>query len=77
VADIIPIRGHALYSRQTKRSAAGVLRTVRRLNPAEILVIGTDEEGHLFVQGSPPDPANAMWLMELAKRKLCAADDNG
>ena len=77
MADVLPIRGHADYWRQTKRTAAGVLRDVRAKQPTEVLVIGYGSDGNLFVQGSPPDPANAMWLMELAKRKLCASDGNG
>lgn len=77
MADILPIKGHAEFVRSTKRSAAGVLRDVRQMNPSEVLCIGYSAEGNLFVSSSPPDPANAMWLMELAKRKLCKADDNG
>lgn len=70
MADIVPLNGHVAYTRQTKRSAAGLLRAVRAMSPTEVLCIGTDADGHLFVQGSPPDPANAMWLMEMAKMKL-------
>jgi hypothetical protein len=70
MANVVPIGKHREFTRQTKRSAAGVLRDVRALNPTEVLCIGTDANGDLFVQGSPPDPANSMWLMELAKQKL-------
>lgn len=70
MADVVPIAKHRDYKRQVKRSAAGVLRECRALHPTEILVIGIGPSGDLFVQGSPPDPGNAMWLMECAKRKL-------
>lgn len=71
MADVLPIKGHREFERQTKRSAAGVLRQVReRARPTEVLVIGLDEDGQLFVQSSPTDPANALWLMELAKQKI-------
>ena len=77
MAAVLPIRGHRAYERQTRRSAAGVLRDARTRNPSEVLCIGYDASDDLFVIGSPPDPANAMWLMELAKRKLCKEDGNG
>lgn len=70
MADIVPIKRHKEYYRQIKRQAAGVLRDVRAINPVEVLVIAIDTAGDLHVQGSPPDPANAMWLMELAKQKI-------
>jgi hypothetical protein len=70
MADIVPIAKHREYYRQTKRSAAGVLVSVRALKPTEVLCICYDADGELFVQGSPPDPANAMWLMEQAKQRL-------
>lgn len=70
MADIVPINGHREYERQTKRNAAGVLRDARACKPSEVLVIGTDADGQLFVSGSPPDPGNAMWLMERAKLRL-------
>lgn len=71
MADIIPIQTpHGEFTRQTKRSVAGVLRDARTRNPTEVLVIGTDDAGNLFVTSSPPDPGNALWLMELAKLRL-------
>lgn len=77
MADIVPIAKHRDYERQTKQSAAGVLRTARARNPTEVLVIGIDAAGDLFASASPPDPGNALWLMELAKLKLLAGDANG
>lgn len=70
MADIIPIKKHREYVRETKRHAAGVLRDVRAMNPTEILVIGTHPNGDYFVQGSPPDLGNALILMEMAKKLL-------
>lgn len=70
MADIVPIKKHREYYRQTKRSAAVVLRDVRALNPTEVLCIGIDAVGELFVQASPCDLGNSMWLMESAKKKL-------
>lgn len=71
MADILPIKGHGLYERQTRQSAAGCLRSVReRLKPRAVLVMGYDDEGEFFVRAAPNDPAEAMWLMELAKRRL-------
>jgi len=70
MADIVPIKAHREYYRAQKRTAAGVLRDCRASNPKEILVIGIGADDELFVQGSPPDPGNALWLMEMAKKKL-------
>lgn len=70
MADVVPIKKHRNFYRQTKRTAAGVLRNVRSLNPTEVLCIGTDSHGELFVQAFPVDPGNSMWLMESAKKKL-------
>lgn len=70
MADIVPIKKHKDYYRQVKRSAAGALRAARAKNPEQVLVIGLDADGDLFVQGSPPDPGNAFWLMEMARLKL-------
>lgn len=70
MSDVVPIKKHRGFYRQQRRTAAGVLRDVRALNPREILVIAIDHDGEIIVQGHPPDPANAMWLMESAKLKL-------
>lgn len=70
MADVLPIKGHREFERQVRRSAAGVLRDCRALGPTDVLVIGFGADGLLFVQASPPDPGNAMWLMELAKKQL-------
>lgn len=32
--------------------------------------MGFDAGGNFFVQSSPPDPAQAMWLMVLATKRL-------
>lgn len=70
MADIVPIKSHKDYARQTKRSAAGVLRDARAMRPVEVLVIGLEASGELFVIGSPPDPVNAFWLMAMAGKKM-------
>ena len=70
MADIVPIGKHREYERQTKQSAAGCLRSARARRPTEVLIIGYDKDGEFFVMGSPPDPGNAFWLMELARRQL-------
>lgn len=70
MGDIVPIAGHRDYYRQTKRGAAGVLSACKKKRATEILVIGADKDGNCFVQGSPPDPANACWLMEMARKIL-------
>lgn len=75
MADIVPIGKHREFYRQTKRSAAGVLRDCRTLQPMEVLVIGVDPHGEVFVQASPCDPGNSLWLMEMAKKMLL--DPNG
>lgn len=68
---VVPIKDHAAYERQQRRSAAGCLREVReRFKPRAVLVMGYDEDGDFFVQSSPSDPAEAMWPMERAKQKL-------
>lgn len=67
---VVPIKKHRNFERHTKRLAAGVLRDVRAMNPTEILVIGHAADGSLIVQGYPPDPGNALWLIELAKKRL-------
>lgn len=70
MGDIVPIQKHREFVRHTKRSAAGVLRDCRAKHPTDVLVMGYDGDGRFFVQGSPPDPGNALWLMELARKKL-------
>lgn len=75
MADIIPIKHHREYTRETKRSAAGCLRNARERHPVEVLVIGIDADGDFFVTGAPPDPDGALWLMERAKLKLLGVFD--
>lgn len=77
MADIIPIKQHKQFERKTRMSAAIALSEAKAHKPREILVIGINAEGELWVNGSPPDAGNAFWLMEMAKRKLCASDGNG
>lgn len=67
MGDLVPIGKHKEFARQTKQSAAGALRDSRAMNPTEIFIIGVKPDGDIFVKGAPPDPANALWLMEMAK----------
>jgi hypothetical protein len=69
-ADVLPIKGHRGYERKVRQSAAAVLRDCRARHPTDVLVMGYDAEGRFFVQGAPPDPGQALWLMELAKKML-------
>lgn len=70
MAEIVPIKRHALYRRQKRESAAGALRKARANKLTDVLIIGWDEAGDLYVSGSPPDPNQALWLMEACKRRL-------
>ncbi len=77
MADVVPLANHAEFERQEVRSAVAVLRHSVRHRPTEILVIGIDADGDVFVSGQPPDPANALWLMEMAKIKLLRVAQRG
>lgn len=70
MGDIVPIKKHRDFERRVKRSASGVLRDCRARHPTDVLVMGYDAAGRFFVQGEPPDPGLALWLMELARKKL-------
>lgn len=70
MGDIVPIKKHRDYQRRTRQSAAGVLRDCRARHPTEVLVMGFASDGDFFVQSCPPDPGLALWLMELAKKRL-------
>ena len=70
MADVVPIEGHAEFERHEVRSAVACLRHSVRHRPTTVLVIGLDSEGELFVSGVPNDPAEGLWLMEMAKLKL-------
>lgn len=68
--NVFPIKSHRDYERHVKRTAAGVLRDARSCKPKEIFVVGVDENDQIFVMGSPNDPGNTLWLMEMAKKRL-------
>lgn len=70
MADVVPIKDYRGYERKVRQSAAGVLRDCRSRHPTDVLVMGYDAAGQFFVQGAPPDPGQALWLMELAKKTL-------
>ena len=77
LAEIVPIAKHRAYYRQTKRKAAGCLNSAKSRKPSEVVVVGYDSAGDLFVLGVPPDPANAMWLLESAKAYLLRSGNGG
>lgn len=52
------------------RSPDRVLKDNVGLGLTEVLVIGVCADGETVVGGSPPDPANALWLMEMARKRL-------
>jgi hypothetical protein len=60
--------------KKIKQSAERILSLAKKSDLTEILIIGTDKEGKLFLAGFPPDPGNALWLMEVAKKKLLSGD---
>lgn len=70
MADVVPIAGHAAFEHAEVRSAARTLRMAHQRRPVEVLVIGVDQDGELFVGGHPNEPGNAFWLMEMAKKRL-------
>jgi len=70
MADVVPIKKHREYYRQTKRSAAGCLREARSRNPSDVVVIGYDQSGELFIMSEPVDPGHVLWMMESAKAHL-------
>lgn len=73
MADVVPIRTSAGdFEKAKKLTSRRVLNGARGCD--EILVIGL-RNGDLIVRGSPNDPGNAMWLMELAKRRLTRGFD--
>lgn len=70
MADIVPIKRHKAFVREQKATIARTLRQAKDIGFTEIFIIGFDRDGEIRVQGHPPDPGNAMYLMEMAKQKL-------
>ena len=54
-----------------------VLKAAREAKLSEAVVIGYDKDGDFFFAGSKADGAQALWLLELAKKKLMDIGDNG
>ena len=68
MADVIPIRSsNGEFIRVKRLKARRVIKEARGCE--EVLIIGL-HNGELWLRGAPNDPANAMWLMELAKKRL-------
>ena len=69
MADVLKLSDQpGAFNRRRRNSVKRVLNQARGLT--EVLVIGYEGDGELYVRGCPNDPAQAVWLMELAKRKL-------
>jgi hypothetical protein len=68
MADIVPIRSTAgEFVRKKRLVARRVLKEAHGCE--EVVVIGM-RDGELWLRGAPNDPGHAMWMMELAKRRL-------
>lgn len=70
MAEIVPIKRHKAFYRDRRASIGRTLRQAKDMGLTEILVIGVDADGDVQVQGYPPDPGNAFWLMAMAGKKL-------
>lgn len=75
MADIVPIVpivpiGQKIgdFNRRRRNTVKRVLKRARGLT--EVLVIGYEEDGELHLRGCPNDPGQALWLMEMARKKL-------
>lgn len=73
MADIVPIRSTAgEFIRKKRLHVRSVLKEAKHCE--EVLIIGISN-GELHLRGAPNDPGHAMWLMELAKRRLTRGFD--
>lgn len=70
MTNVLPIKHHAAFIREERRSVARTLSLAKTARCGEVVVIGVDDEGELLVKAHPNDPGNALWLMERAKRVL-------
>lgn len=70
MADIVPIKTHGLYKRETKASAVRTLRESLVCKPKQVLVIFINQDDEFRISGYPNDPSEAVWLMEMAKATL-------
>jgi hypothetical protein len=74
MADVVPIRQkYGAFNRVRRNSVKRVLNQARGLT--DVLVIGTHPDGELHLRGCPNDPGHALWLMEMAKRRLLRGCD--
>lgn len=67
---VVPIQDHAAFEESETMTVRRILANARRNGLTEVLVIGYESDGSLFVSGHPPSPGDALWLMEMAKQKL-------
>jgi hypothetical protein len=70
---VVNIAEHKDFEKGERLSVSRTLRQARQARLTEVLVIGHGADGALFLAGHPNDPGNALWLMELAKKKLLGA----
>jgi hypothetical protein len=67
---VVPIQDHEAFEALEVMTVRRVLANARRNGLTEILIIGYEPDGSLFLSGHPPSPGDALWLMEQAKQKL-------
>lgn len=68
MADVVRLKdGHGGFVRHRRLRVRNVLKEAKGCE--EVLLIGV-RDGELWLRGCPNDPAQAMWLMELAKKQL-------
>lgn len=73
MADVVPIRATAgEFVRKKRLHVRHVLAQAKGCD--EVLVIGV-RDGELHLRGAPNDPGNALWLMELARKRLLRGAD--
>lgn len=54
-----------------------ILEMAKRGNLDEVLIIGFDQDGQLFVSASRNDLPALLWLLEKAKKMLLEVGDDG
>lgn len=70
MADVISIKRHQDFQRQGQRTVSGCLKQCRGIGLVEVLVIGVDADGQTVVRSPNANPGDALWLMEMARKKL-------
>lgn len=70
MGDIVQITQHKGFDRKVKRTVQGCLKSARALQLVEVLVIGVNRDGDTVVRSPNANPGDALWLMEMARKKL-------